>query len=122
MGARRFSRATRLARLENPAPNRSDSASRVTVSFFPTKTQNIVHFSLEFWFFNHYLVAEKQTERARSGHRLKSGVVPGFPGNSGRVTVFGGRSSWAWGLRVFKKGVCDGNESGNLKSVSKIPA
>jgi hypothetical protein len=41
---------------------RSDFASGVPGSFFPDKTQNIVHFSLEFWIFTHYLVAAKQTE------------------------------------------------------------
>jgi hypothetical protein len=83
MSARRFSRVTRSARLENPAANRSDSPSWVLASFFPHKTQNIVHFSLEFWIFTHYLVAAKQTERAKSGHWLESGFVPGVSGNLG---------------------------------------
>jgi hypothetical protein len=48
MRARRFPSANRLARLENSAANRSDFASSALASFFPDKTQNIVHFSLEF--------------------------------------------------------------------------
>jgi hypothetical protein len=62
MSATRFSSANRLARLENSAANGSDFASCVLASFFPDKTQNIVHFSLEFWIFTHYLVAAEQKE------------------------------------------------------------
>jgi hypothetical protein len=62
ISATRFSSANRAARLENSAANGSDFASCVLASFFPDKTQNIVHFSLEFWIFTHYLVAAEQKE------------------------------------------------------------
>jgi hypothetical protein len=48
MNETRFSTGNRSAHLENSVANRSNPAWRVLVSFFPHKTQNLVHFSLEF--------------------------------------------------------------------------
>jgi hypothetical protein len=44
----RFSTATRSENLDNSVANCSNPSGRVLASFFSHKTQNIVHFSLEF--------------------------------------------------------------------------
>jgi hypothetical protein len=48
------------------------------VSFFPHKTQNIVHFSLEFSIFTHYLVAAKQIEDQVSANGWEVASFLGF--------------------------------------------